>query len=210
MISFMFFSSCVIYAQSGIDYYPLGMNNFWVYKHAPADDSTAVFSFVRREVAGFQNDGEGKVISVKNVSAARDSYQWYKISSKGEIALISLGIGPDIGSSLADFDPPLVLLPGESVAGNSWEMKMEVAVNNINKMITIGVCRIESDRENVTVPAGTFRNCLKVRQTKMDENGKESGTIYVYYAHGVGNILTEQVAPPANRFRDELVEYSIK
>ena len=52
---------------------------------------------------------------------------------KGEIALISLGISPDIGSSLADFDPPLVLLPGESVAGNSWEMKMEVAVNNIVK-----------------------------------------------------------------------------
>jgi hypothetical protein len=193
-------------AQTGTEYYPLGMGDFWVYKKIPASDSVSALD--RREVAGFQTDGAGNIFSVKNEgSGISESYQWYRVLPQGKVILFSLGAGPDMGQALVNFDPPFTLLPEKPTAGTAWDVKM---MSSEKKLYTACTFLVESAGETVTVPAGTFRNCLKVKMVAFDENGKKTGVSMHSYAKGVGEVLVEQVEPVSERFRQELTEYTVK
>lgn len=196
-----------VFAQSGVDYFPMSVGNYWEYTLSQKSDSLLAGP-TRREVAGFQADGERKVFSVTNEAAGQSkAYAWFRVQPDGEVAMFSLSIGPDLGSSLMDFDPPVIILPGKPAVGHTWEITLP---NSKNENYTAGTFRIESDREPVTVPAGTFRNCLKIKQILFDESGQETGVMYHYYARSVGNVLTEQTSPENKRYRSELNKYTVK
>lgn len=207
LVALSFFVSGVI-AQTGADYYHLGMGNFWVYKKISASDSVVIEEPDRREVAVFQADGKSKVFGVKNeYIKLSGSYHWFKTLPDGEVDMFALGMGADLGQLLMNFDPPLVILPEKPTVGATWEMKMP---NSENKLYTAVKLCVESNEETVTVPAGTFRDCLKVKQIAFDENGKESSTALLYYAKGVGEVFIDHIEPESKRYRSELVEYSVK
>ena len=49
------------------------------------------------------------------------------------------------------------------------------------------------NNESITVPAGTFKNCIKIRETNpLDPSFLE----YKYYASGVGLVKVEKIADP--------------
>jgi hypothetical protein len=205
-VLFLFATSA--FAQTGAEYYPLGLDDFWVYKHISPKDSTVIHEPDKREVVSYQVDGENKIFGVKNTYAGvSDSYAWYKTLPEGIVVMFSLGTGPDLGSALMDFDPPLIILPEKLVVGSLWEIKM---TDSVNKLFTMGISHVESTGETVTVPAGKFQNCLKVKLVTFYENGKEKDVSYNYYAKGVGEVLSEQVEPESERSRSELTEYSVK
>lgn len=64
--------------------------------------------------------------------------------------------------------------------GNSWNMSTKMGNSTLNITFTI-----ESVSENVTVPAGTFKDCLKIKQAGGNDAG-DSVTGYEWYAPKVG------------------------
>jgi hypothetical protein len=57
----------------------------------------------------------------------------------------------------------------------------------------------------VRVPAGTFENCLKTRDTTPLE---PEAVEHKNYARGVGPVLNEKVSP--DKFREELISYRVE
>jgi hypothetical protein len=70
---------------------------------------------------------------------------------------------------------PGIVMPGVILLGGKY--LQEVAPN-----IAMDRAEIISMNEEVTTPAGTFRNCLKTKETSALERGKG----YKYYAPGIG------------------------
>jgi hypothetical protein len=64
--------------------------------------------------------------------------------------------------------------------GNSWNMITKVGNSTVNVTLTI-----ESVSENVTVPAGTYKDCLKIKQVGTNDAGA-SILGYEWYAPKVG------------------------
>lgn len=69
---------------------------------------------------------------------------------------------------------PGVILPGEIKAGTKWRSE-DVSAEIMEKDTIV------STGETVTVPAGTYTDCIKVQ-----ENAAGEGPEYKYYAKGVG------------------------
>ncbi|MCX8052481.1 MAG: hypothetical protein N3B12_01620 [Armatimonadetes bacterium] len=99
------------------------------------------------------------------------------------------------------YDPPLLYYVAEAVAGKSWEVGLMREREVTNPVTARG-----AGRENVTVPAGTFKDCLKVVYSgdnitgKMEMWGKpftvtggRSRGVY-WIAEGVGVVKELEVA----------------
>lgn len=105
------------------------------------------------------------------------------------------------------FEPPLTILSHDAPEkGAVWELRLPVPGGTQ----LAGKSTVESTGETVKVPAGTFRNCLKVKSVSFDETGAEADVTYSWYAKGVGEVRTEQTAPRDRRFKSELKEYTIR
>jgi hypothetical protein len=64
---------------------------------------------------------------------------------------------------------------------------------------------VAGNNETVIVPAGTFNNCIKIRETNpLDPSFLE----FKYYAHGVGLVKVDKIAEPVET--EELQSYEIK
>jgi hypothetical protein len=62
--------------------------------------------------------------------------------------------------------------------------------------------------ETVSVPAGTFENCLKISETHYDSAGIIIWREYHYYAYGIGLVKVERTEPVSEAHTDVLMEYS--
>ena len=67
--------------------------------------------------------------------------------------------------------------------------------------------RVESIQESVTVPAGTFDNCLKIKFIFKNYEGNIANKLDMYYAKGVGRVMTVREKPVETALRGELIEY---
>jgi hypothetical protein len=102
------------------------------------------------------------------------------------------------------YDPPIRWIhTGMSEAGFSWEF--DAPEMGGHHYITL-----ESTTEAVQVPAGTFYNCVKLRQIIISSEGDTVQNQDVYYAKGIGEVLklgwSEWVGETAFR----LIDYSIQ
>lgn len=94
------------------------------------------------------------------------------------------------------YQPPLTYLKSSAGAGNSW--KLGVQKNMGAELSTIATME---GAETITVPAGTFSNCLKVVYRSVVENlpgalRVESGNVQdtIWYAKDVGMVKEFQVS----------------
>ncbi|MDP2984599.1 MAG: hypothetical protein Q8O92_14870 [Candidatus Latescibacter sp.] len=194
-------------AQTGADYYPLRKGDSWLYKTTPIGKSGISSRTDKVVVWGklFVGDKEAIVKENEDQNGSR-SYQWLQKDSEGNIVLASISTEPSRERRLVDFEPPMIIISHDAQnVGASWEIRQKT---NLGELLS-GTFLVESNKEKVIVPAGTFRDCLKVRQISYDENGK-NGTRYIFFAKGIGIVLTEQTEPENKRYRDELVEYTVK
>jgi hypothetical protein len=204
----VFLCAPTISAQTGADYYPLHKGDSWLYQTTPVGKSEIQKRSHKVVNWGklFIGDKEATVMENKDMNG-NGTYQWIQKDSEGNIVLASISKEPRRERSLVDFDPPMIILSHDAqTVGSSWETRQKT---NLGELRT-NTFRVESNSESVTVPAGTFRECLKVKRIDFDQNGKIDGTSYVYFAKGIGIVLTEQTKPENKKYREELVEYLVK
>jgi hypothetical protein len=86
----------------------------------------------------------------------------------------------------AENQPPVMITPKEYhlkfpvTQGSSWNMTTRLDNNTVKVSLTV-----ESVSDEVTVPAGTFKDCLEIKQ--VGENAAGASVLaYEWYAPGVG------------------------
>jgi tetratricopeptide (TPR) repeat protein len=146
-------------------YYPLKSGSSWVYKSA--EGGQIIVRVVRRE-----NVGESAYYLLETVL---DS----KVTSSERIAVYPDGVyrQSPFGALL---QPHVRILPLPPHAGDSWAIKSRTAGGA--EANGEGVLRVE----DVTVPAGTFKETIAAEVKTQDANGESVKT--VWYAKGVGPV----------------------
>lgn len=167
------------------DYFPLSVGNRWVYSPSYGDKGDRVDSIIGEETI---NDTLTYILNRQE--APDDNYnekRWiFKDSAYVKFCKVWSNEGLDPAIML---DPPLIVIALEPKVGDTW--KWEADIGSAHFTATFYV---ESVNDSMTVPAGTFGNCVRVRM--LDEVTKNSvpDTAYrrIWFAPKVGPIVYEK------------------
>jgi len=180
-------------------YYPNFVGNRWVLRNMVNPDSENVVEISGKEfIAGQKvnvlhrhtHKGTDKLY----IATFSDAVKVYRSES-------NIGILGDISF---DYVPPEVLIPSPLEVGTIWEIVGKTTVNRFN--VTANTISTVIAREDVTVPAGTFRNCLFIQQQHIVTSLlKISVTGSIWLAPNVG--LVKEMNTSGVIF--ELVEYEL-
>jgi hypothetical protein len=122
-----------------------------------------------------------------------DTYDWYAQDKQGAVwyfgeATRELKAGGRI-SHEGSWEPgvkgaqPGIVMPGDPKPGKPYRQEYSPNIaEDMGQVIAIN--------ETVTVPAGTFNGCVKIKEWSMLESGNE----YQWYAKAVGVVRTENTA----------------
>lgn len=105
-------------------------------------------------------------------------------------------------SMSATFSPALTQLGTNMIVGHTWG-DWGGDTSNFNSMLdTVSLSAVES----VTVPLGTYNNCLKVIRTRVKTFGNPSGKSITWYCPGIG--VTKEVQMNFDLSGGKLIELS--
>ena len=139
-----------------------------------------------------------KCVAVHDVVAQKgevkeDTYDWYAQDKQGTVwyfgeATREFKAGGRVsheGSWEAGVKgaQPGIVMPGDPKPGKPY--RQEYSPN-----IAEDMGQVTATNETVTVPAGTFNGCVKIKEWSMLESGNE----YQWYAKGVGVVRTQNTA----------------
>lgn len=204
-----------VFSQTGSEYFPLTIGNHWVYeyvatgKQAEIPKKDEIYIEAADEQFG-ENGYRLKNTAVQNGKTS-NSYSWYRKDNEGNIIYCALGSSPVI--ILINWDPPIIMISNNSTKIDaSWEHFLELHHDDYpdSTFYEKTTFTVDSISETITVPAGTFNNCLKIRGIHTNGEGDTLRVFYTYYAEGIGKILHILESPQKSAFRSELVEYSVK
>ena len=154
------------------DYFPLKAGNVWVY-YPSYGQGYRVDSIVGTEMVG-----ETLTYIWERLEAPPDNYHERRWLAKDGVDLKALQYWsneaePPLGEPVL-LDPPWLLgnIDNPNV-GDSWQIEISIGTTQYRASFWV-----ESITDTVTVPAGTFRNCIKVRQ--LDEITVSGFTTYNY------------------------------
>ena len=188
LVTMFFFISC----NKGSDsYYPLKEGLTWTYQismsrfGATGSQNVVVTNFASRDLKG------KKVIPQKLDINGQTSFSFYAEDESGIFEFASQDSG--------ELEPVIKVTPTYTLknpikVGTTWENQDKTAFENEKIPYTLKSI-IESKDEIVTVPAGTFKGCIKVKGTGSAE--KNTGVFgvakikvehYDWYAPGIGMI----------------------
>ncbi|HXG19820.1 MAG TPA: hypothetical protein VNN62_12220 [Methylomirabilota bacterium] len=165
-------TACVLYKPTSAvadptaaDYFPLSVGNRWVYESSEGADATPVvesWEVVRQE-------GRAFVVRVQQPFVTGDGLEEiFEVNAESVQRRV-----PD-----AKTTEPQLILKAPAAVGDSWQG-------------ADGRYTITAAGETVTVPAGTFDNCLEITR----RNKESRVTIASTYAPGVGMIQREETFP---------------
>ena len=203
ILSFVVFGLAA-FIQAEEDYYPLQIGNYWVFKSIPLGDSERETRTTKTSVDSTDVWENIEYFRVNRITLGteRTSFSWYRKDAEGNVAVYAFGSTPDISSARAFFETPRIIFPKDAISlGNSWESTSRN--NNV-------FYKVESVSEKVTVPAGTFDSCIKLRRTTINSDGDTLSVNQDYYAPGIGNVLSVSESRRRGSERMELSEYSVK
>ena len=183
-------TACIVWAEPLLgEYFPLAIGNRWVY-HARQGAATEEWQVIRQEkdafvvkitadslsTASFEEFFIPTAAGVERVSAANGKQAEVKhpvVNSKYQAQLAQLA-----QTSSAEASQPLFVLKRGLQIGTVWENRD-------------GRYEVTSVSETVTVPAGTFENCVEVMHWS-----KGGGvTVITHYAPGVGVVQRDETFP---------------
>ena len=197
-------------AQTAGDYYPLSVGSRWVY--TSVDNSGAAEKPVRLVRTAIPNPDDRNSVLFKTEDSRNDRpmYNNYAKDDEGNVVWLSMGVSPTM--VLIDFDPPYTMVPHDPVdIGKSWEWIWKEHSDEYpdSVFIRIDLLTVMSTHETVTVPAGTFHNCIKIRLININNEGEVQSILHWFYAKGVGEVLSINESSDGKKIRNELIEYSI-
>ena len=129
-------------------------------------------------------------------------YSWIK-EDIGGIVTGAFGYSSDINTATI-YETPGLAYPNEMVnLGHTWEF-------NNPDMGGLFSYSVESISETVTVPAGTFNYCLKIRLVITSASGDTTQTNSYYYAPGIGEVFNTLWIPGFEKDAEfKLIEYNL-
>ena len=169
------------------DYFPLSVGNRWVYSPSYGDKGDRVDSIIGQETI---NDTLTYIWNRQE--APDDNYnekRWmFKDSSHVRFCRIWGNEGMDPAIML---NPPLIIIEMEPKVGDTW--KWEIGVGTKRFTATFYV---ESINDSLSVPVGTFSNCIRVRELDESTENSVTKTNYrrIWFAPNVGPIVYEKYA----------------
>lgn len=143
-----------------------------------------------------------------NNQLIEDTYDWFAQDKNGNVwymgelvdNYVNGVIDNHYGSWEAGLDgaEPGIMMPADPSPGLYYRQEHYLGQAEDQAEIVGG-------NQTITVPAGTFRNCIKIRETNpLDPSFLE----YKYYVSGVGLVKVEKIGDPAEV--EELQSYEIK
>lgn len=186
------------------DYFPLQVGNSWTYHPSYGDKGDRIDSIIGKE------EVNGTLTYIWNrQEAPDDNYNEKRWLAKDNTYLRCYKIWGNEG-----LDPEVILIPSwimlklNPVVEDTWGFE-----GNLGPFHVKSTFFVESTTDTMTVAAGTFNNCIRVRE--LNEITEGGATEYEYektwYAPDVGPIIyrkyTENWADGG--FKQELVSFSI-
>ncbi len=137
-----------------------------------ADQTVAAFAFEDREFVG----GELEEITIDYFAQDDQGTVYYLGEEVNEYKSGKI-VGHDGSWMLGtETQVPGVMLPGEPKVGQKfWSEDVSTRISEIDEIVSLS--------ETVTVPAGTYHDCIKIKETLGD-----GGVEYKYLARGVGYV----------------------
>ena len=186
------------------DYFPLQVGNSWTYRPSYGDKGDRVDTIIgKEEVNGTltyiwnRQEAPDDNYNEKRWLAKDDTYlKIYKVWSNE-------GIDPPV-----IFTPPWIMLKLNPVVGDTWGFE-----GNVGPFHVKSTFHVESTSDSMTVAAGTFNNCIRVRE--FNEITESGVTEYEYekkwYGPDVGLIIDRDYTENWNSvtISQELVSFSI-
>ena len=178
VLVFFLLSGASCWGASADGYYPLKEGMSWVYSvtsNKPGAQKITVTNLAPRELQGKSVTPRKWEVAggVKHYFIAKDDAGVYRYAEqKGETG------EPQI------ITPPVYYLKNPVDVGTNWDTTTKMGEGDLKVNITV-----ESIQEKVQVPAGSYKECVKLKhEGKMEtkEGGSLSLTAYEWYAPGVG------------------------
>jgi hypothetical protein len=202
-ILLLLFTSTSVFAQTGSDYYlPLKVGNYLKF-HTDGSLTGWAARTSTNTVEGIDTIS-GKVYfreidsEVADDSSFNNAYNflWLRKDSAGNVTIGAVGDSANVNSATkvnGYLFPNAFLTKGYSQTYPYGNQTYQDSVISIN--------------ETVSVPAGSFNNCLEISTTHFDTTKTAVFREYHYYAAGVGLIKNVRTIPDSQIHTDELIAY---
>ena len=180
-------------------YYPNFVGNMWTLRSPETSEETVVTIAETAFISG----QEVNVLERRTQHGEPD--KMYLITERDGLkmarSIVNNGL---LGVLIFDYDPPEEFLPIPLEVGAAWEITQDTKIQDFKIQMTINASVLA--KEDVTVPAGTFRNCLKIRQEySIKAILNISLEMYMWLAPNIG--LVKEVNSSGVVF--ELVDYKL-
>jgi uncharacterized protein DUF3386 len=184
------------------EYYPLALGNMWVYQIKQYRADGQVFYRLRTQVAADEVK-IGDRVTARRIADDRGQYSLISVDASRFRVYVE-----NDGQGEVKFNPPMTYLDVNYTPGKSYTQAHIIGVDEA----------ISSEAsywglESVTTPAGSFRDCLKVRFQSTKPSGATT-TVTRYLAKGVGVVreIREIFSPAAQqslRYETDLLHGTI-
>jgi hypothetical protein len=185
------------------DYFPLGQGDTWTYREE--DDELTV-----KTISGTENING--VDAAKIIDEDGDYYLWTNSNGLVWHKEYDAEDVPGCGWQQLIFNPPIissdaVVSVGSTYASNTTLSETDCAGGSATASISY-VFSVEGI-DSVTVPAGTFNNCLMIKGILTVNGSTETNEMTIWLAKGVGEVksisVSKQNGVAVETWTDELV-----
>ena len=190
------FVSSLALTATAQNYYPADIGNMWVLESSDGIEQTT-YSVEGPETINGEEYILLKISNEELSTGETETDQYFLTVDNADIKLHRIILEDAIATLTADFPTPVTFFPLQLVMGDKWqivadaEAKLEIGLTLSGKSTThfevVGF-------EEVVTPAGTFRNCAKVRlDLELSAGGFLSldSTTYQWFAPDVGPVQYE-------------------
>ena len=191
----LFATATAVFAH---EYYPNFIGNRWRLKAPISGEERIVKITGKRIISGRETNLLER--------STKDNIDKLYIATEGDETLKLYRAEINVaffGTLIFNYNPPEIFIPYPLTVGTMWTItgKAKVLIGTISSLT---VASVEA-KEDVTVPAGTFRDCVKIRQDYVTSPIKIEVTTYMWFAPNV--CLIKEMNSQKNVF--ELVEYEL-
>ena len=176
------------------DYYPVDIGNTWVLESTDGAERITYKIVATDEPV---NGAQARILEITRevlgTSTVRTSTFLVQVDEDGmKLHKIAAELGNVFGVAHVEFSPPAVFFPPVLQLGEVWETQGETEVKLVGA-VTLSSVNEVVDVEEVSTPAGTFQDCLKIRmdtRTAVALGGSRS-TSYQWLAPNLGPVKFE-------------------
>lgn len=146
------------------NYYPADIGNTWVLE---STDGAERNTYTIKATDELFNGAQVRVLEITTeilgTSAVTTSIFHVEVAEEGmKLHKIVAELGDVFGVAHVEFLPPAIFFPPVLQLGEIWETQGETEVNIVGTVTVSSVNEVVA-LEDVVTPAGTFKNCLKIR-----------------------------------------------